>query len=193
MSKKVILSLFGLILIKSAYALKVEPYNNYTRFIFEPKDFIAAKGKVSDTAWYYPGYEEYNDCAATTIPIFLPKKAYISGYVTIKSTAHTWIESPRDLARIQLFKVKTFSNFAGLNQEIMTAPFYLSELRDIKTLYFSGNSSYIQAKTENNQFIYSKLMFDNRNEAWDKISFCLANISERTELYISALTIDAIY
>ncbi|KAB8029818.1 hypothetical protein [Fluviispira multicolorata] len=193
MIKKIFFLILFLSFQSQASALKVEAYNNFTRFIFEPRDFQANQGSLNNTYWYYPGYSAFNGCAATTTPIFLTKKAHLSGYVTIKSTAYTWIESPRDLARTQLFQVKAFSQFAGLNQEILSAPFYLSELKDIRTLYYERNSSYIEAKTEDNQFINSKLMFNNRNDAWEKLSFCIANISERTEISISGLTIDAIY
>ena len=189
MFKKICFSLVSLFSISQAYSLKIEPYNNFTRFIFEAKDIIANKGNTNDSYWYYTDYYPVNDCAAITKSIYLPQKAILSGYINVKSSTNVWVDSPRDLPNIKLFNVKVFVNS---NQEIQSSPFYLSELKDIKILSYQGNGSYIHASTEDEGFINSSLVFRGNQDAIGNINFCISNIIPKTEVYITSIIVDAV-
>lgn len=189
MFKKICFSFVSLFSISQAYSLRIEPYNNFTRFIFEAKDITANKGFTNDSYWSYTGYNPVYECAATTNSIFLPQKAYLSGYINVKSSTNIWVDSPKDLPNIKLFSIKVFANS---NQEIQNSPFYLSELKDIKILSYQGNSSYIHASTENEGFISSSLVFREKQDLSGKINFCISNIIPKTDVYITSITIDAI-
>lgn len=189
MFKNVCFSFAAMLFVSQAHSLRIEPYNNFTRFIFEPKDITANKGYTNDSYWSYTNYNPVNDCAATTSSIYLPQKAYLSGYINVKSSTNVWVDSPRDLPNIKLFNVKVFSN---TTQEIKSAAFYLSELKEIKTLSYQGNSSYIHAATEDGGFIDSSLIFKGKQDAFGSIHFCISNIIPKTEIYVTSIIIDAI-
>jgi hypothetical protein len=189
MLKKICFSFISMFSISQAHSLRIEPYNNFTRFIFEAKDIIANKGNTNDSYWYYTDYNPVDDCAATINSIYLPQKAYLSGYINVRSSTNIWVDSPRDLPNTKLFNVKVFSNS---NQEIQSSPFYLSELKDIKILSYQGNGSYIHASTENEEFINSSLVFRGNQNASGKINFCISNIIPKTDVYITSIIIDAI-
>ncbi|KAB8032271.1 hypothetical protein [Fluviispira multicolorata] len=174
-----------------ANALKSETNNNFTRFIFDPSDFYSNYGNINNMYWHYSDFRPIKGCALSTVPIFLTQKAQLNPQLEIKSTAYTWIASPADLTKIQLFQLKAYANDRGY-QEILSAPFYLKELRDIETISYFDNGSYIKAKTENDEFIVSKLNF-NKSYADGRISFCIENVSERTEIFISSLAVDVIH
>ncbi|KAB8029813.1 hypothetical protein [Fluviispira multicolorata] len=158
-----------------------------------PKDFSAKIGILDNSKWHYHGISAYEPCALTTKAIFLPKESHLIPSLNIKLSVFTWLKEPQEIYKIELFKIKVFSETAGIKSELFSVPFMLSELTDITTYSEYGNDRYIEAKSNNDQYITtSKLISESNTVKSGYVSFCISNISKRTEISINSLNIEVL-
>ena len=188
--KKIITIFFaGFLLLSKSNAITINTFDNFTRFIFDKSDFKYTTGSIQGDYWYYPSGAGSNNCILSTLPIFIPANAQLTGQIEFKAKALIWIQKLSDYYNTNIFTLKNISS--NNNIILQESNIFLSALSDMRVLYYRDMNSYIEAKTVANDFIQLPFIFNSRDTVSGKMKFCISSVIPKLELGIRTITIEA--
>ncbi|WGL61168.1 hypothetical protein QEJ31_06105 [Pigmentibacter sp. JX0631] len=189
MFKKLFFVYVGCFLLSNSNAVTINTFDNFTRFIFDKSDFNFNTGNIQGDYWFYPSGAGSNNCIVSTVPIFIPANAQLTGQIEFKAKALIWIEKLSDYYNTNIFTIKNISSNG--NTTFQESNIYLSALSDMRVLYYRDMNSYIEAKTVANDFIQQPFIFNSRDSVTGKMKFCISSVIPKLELGIRTITIEA--
>ncbi len=195
MIKKLLLSILFFNFIQNAHALKIATIDNFTRYTFEPSDYIVNVGQADNYSWnmsfHASLFSNSKGCSMSTVPIYIPSDFKIYAHIEIKANTSIFVDSISDLSSTNLLNVKlNYDNFED-NYSLDDGIIALSELKEVRSHANVGDSYYITAKTPGYNYVSVPINFNlHNNHPSGKISLCIGQIQKKTRLSVRNIIVD---